>query len=86
MKALYSYTFKKGFKRLPREIKAQAEKQLILLLKNFCYPSLRVKKIKGTKYIWEARISKNYRFTFQKQDNIIILRKIGAHKRTLKRP
>ncbi|GAI01726.1 unnamed protein product, partial [marine sediment metagenome] len=49
------------------------------------YPSLEVKKIKGTDSIWEARASKSLRITFNLKGNIIILRTIGGHK-ILNRP
>lgn len=86
MKAQYTTTFKKGFKQLPTKVKVQTKKQLILLLKNSRYPSLRTKKVQGTTNIWEARASKGYRFTFQKENGIIVLRKIGKHNHILKRP
>lgn len=44
------------------------------------YPSLEVKKLKGTSSIWEARASKSLRITFNLKGNIIILRTIGEHK------
>ena len=49
------------------------------------YPSLEVKKLKGTDSIWEARASKSLRITFNLKGNIIILRTIGEHK-ILNRP
>jgi mRNA interferase RelE/StbE len=50
------------------------------------YPGLRVKKIKGTEYIWEARASRSLRMTFQIEEDTIILRNIGQHDETLNRP
>lgn len=86
MKVRYTHTFKRGFNALPKDIQKQAEKQLQFLFTNFHHPSLRAKKIQGTINIWGARISKGYRFTFQKQSNMFILRKIGKHNHILKRP
>ncbi len=40
-------------------------------------PSLRVKRIRGTKRIWEASIDMDYRFTFEMIDGGILLRVIG---------
>ncbi len=64
---------------LPESIKEQTDKQLSLFLDNPHHPSLRVKKIKGSPNIWEGRITKNYRFTFQIAGEIYILRRIGTH-------
>jgi len=41
--------------------------------------------MKGFSEIWEARVTKNYRFTLQIQGDFYILRKIGTHD-MLKRP
>lgn len=71
--------FDKGYAGLPESIKEQADKQLSLFLDNPHHPSLRIKKIKGHPKIWEGRITKNYRFTFQTEGQIYILRRIGTH-------
>lgn len=36
--------------------------------------------------IFEGRISKDYRFTFQIEKDAYILRKVGSHNRALKSP
>ncbi|MDA2922764.1 hypothetical protein MYX07_05885 [Patescibacteria group bacterium AH-259-L07] len=86
MKVRYTSTFQHGFKTLPKDIQKQAEKQLQFLFTNLHHPSLRAKKAQGTTSIWEARVSKGYRFTFQKENDVFVLRKIGKHNHTLKRP
>jgi hypothetical protein len=45
-----------------------------------------VKKMKGTRNIWEARASLSLRITFQLTGDVIILRNIGHHDETLKQP
>ena len=50
------------------------------------YPSLQVKKIKATKDIWEARVSLDYRMTFQIVSGYYILRNVGHHDPALKNP
>jgi hypothetical protein len=48
---------------------------------------LGVKKIKGTKSIFEARLDDHYRFTFEyREKNEIILRVVGPHNSALKKP
>lgn len=61
---------------LPELIKDRADKQFRLFLENPHHPSLRLKKIKGHPSIWEGRITKNYRFTFQVSGEIYLLRRI----------
>jgi len=71
--------FDKDYQDLPDSIKHQAEKQLSLFLKNPHHPFLKIKKIQGHPGIWEGRITQNYRFTFQIEDDLYILRRIGTH-------
>jgi len=77
----YQFTkrFKKEYKALPKEIKKTFDEKLSLLLNNVPHPSLRVKRIQGTKDRWEGSITMNYRFTFQFDGNTIIFRTIGTH-------
>jgi mRNA interferase RelE/StbE len=71
--------FDEDYNALPETVKDRADKQFVLLLENPCHPSLRIKKIKGHPDIWEGRVTKNYRFTFQIYGEIYILRRIGTH-------
>lgn len=78
--------FEAGYHRLPDEIRQRARKQIALLVENLKHPSLGVKKIKGEKDIWEARVTRDYRLTFQIGENTYILRKIGKHEEVLRSP
>ena len=77
------YQFSKGFKKeynsLPKEIQKAFDQKLQLLLQDISYPSLRVKRIQGTKDRWEGSVTMKYRFTFQYYENILIFRTIGTH-------
>jgi mRNA interferase RelE/StbE len=87
MRFLVTEHFAKCYKNLPLSVQAQVDKQLSLLLEDPKHPSLRVKKMQGTKgEIFEDRISKNYRFTFQIEKDTYILRKVGPHNQALKKP
>jgi len=79
MKIQTTRPFDRDYDDLPEPIKEQIDKQLTLFLDNPHHPSIRVKKIKGYPKIWEGRITKNYRFTFQIEGEIYILRRIGTH-------
>lgn len=68
-----------------KNLRKRTNEQLKILLENPRHPSLRLKKMKGFPDIWEARVTKNYRFTFQIQGNFYLLRRIGTHD-LLKRP
>ncbi len=60
------------------KIQRALDKTLKLLLNNARHPSLQAKKLPGTE-IWYARISRDYRVTFQYAKDFIILRRAGTH-------
>lgn len=43
------------------------------------HPSLQSKKMHGRVAIWEVRITQGYRFTFEKDGGMVVLRCIGTH-------
>ena len=86
MKITRTARFKKAWKELGEEEKDLARKALRNLATDLRYPALRVKKMQGVEHIWEARVSRSLRITFQIEGNTIILRNIGRHDETLERP
>lgn len=86
MKIARTARFKKAWEQLTREEKSLARKAIANLAGNIGYPALRTKKIKGAEDIWEARASYSLRITFQIEGDTIILRNVGHHNETLKRP
>jgi len=72
-------SFRTDYRRLPREIQERVDQALLKLEADPPHPSLRVKKIRGTRDIWEARVTLAYRLTFQQEENILVLRRVGTH-------
>jgi mRNA-degrading endonuclease RelE of RelBE toxin-antitoxin system len=72
-------TFIKNYKKLDLILKNQVKDTLILFQKNPLHPSLGNNKISGQKNIYEIRISRNFRITYSKYGNTVILRKVGKH-------
>ena len=79
MKIQTTRPFDKDYASLPDSIKNQFDKKLALFLENPHHPSLKTKRVKGHPKIWEGRVTQNYRFTFQMDKELIILRRIGTH-------
>ena len=79
MKVFTTHQFDSDYDRLPQEIKERADKKLALFMSDLRHPSLRAKKMEGYPSIWEGRISRNYRFTFQIEKDTALLRRIGTH-------
>lgn len=86
MKFVRTTRFKEAYRRLTKEEQDLVKKALTNMGKDLRYPGLRVKKIQGTWDIWEARASRSLRMTFQLEDDLIILRNVGAHDKTLENP
>ncbi|MFH1857258.1 MAG: hypothetical protein ABH836_08585 [Candidatus Omnitrophota bacterium] len=78
-KFVYLPRFKRDYKKLSVSVQEKVKKALFLMEKDFMYPSLQVKKIKGTKDIWEARVSKSIRLTFNFEEDVVIFRTVGEH-------
>ena len=78
MTLFFTEPFKRDYEALPRQIQRALDKALQFLLVNPRYPSLRVKKLPGTK-VWYGRLTRGYRFTFQFENDVIMLRRAGTH-------
>ena len=78
--------FKRAYKSLPGDAKGRVKEALRTLAANSKHPSLHLKKIKGTRDIWEARAGLDYRITLQIVKDYFILRNVGHHDPTLKNP
>jgi mRNA-degrading endonuclease RelE of RelBE toxin-antitoxin system len=78
--------FRKAWKELSEGEKDLARKALRNLAEDMRYPALRVKKMQGTPHIWEARVSRSLRMTFEIEGDTVMVRNIGRHDETLERP
>ena len=75
----FSRRFKKEYNSLPKEIQKAFDQKLQVFLNDTGHPSLRVKRIQGTKNRWEGSVTMKYRFTFEFSEGILIFRAIGTH-------
>ncbi len=85
MKMRRSKHFKKSYQKLSPVVQKQVE-ALMLLATNVRHPSLRVKKIRGTDNIYELRVTRNYRISFEIEEDGYFLRRVGKHDELLRRP
>ena len=86
MNVYYTELFEQKVKELPVERKKVLRAKLDLMIENPRHPSLRVKKIQGQAAIFEASITMSIRLTWQYSEDGILLRNIGEHDQTLKKP
>ena len=65
MRVSFTKPFQRDYQGLPENIRKQIDKQILQLIDNPKHPSLHIKKMEGHPSVWEARITKGYRMTFQ---------------------
>ena len=64
---------------MTKEVKKKFSKQAGFLLIDIRHPSLRAKKYDEKRYIWQARVDRNYRFYFLIKGDTYILIEIKLH-------
>ena len=79
MELVYSERFLEALRRCPPEIRKAFFKQSRLLLQNLRHPSLRAKKYDETKGIWQARVTRGWRFYFVIEGDAYRLHTITPH-------
>ena len=86
MALIFTNRFKKAYQRLPKTTQNKVKKALRLLVENPRHPSLHIKRIQGTDKISEGRIDLKYRFSFEYDNEDILLRNVDNHDECLKNP
>jgi len=79
MKLFFTHSFIRDYRALPDQLQTTVDKKLKLFLSGQRHPSLNIKKMQDPRDIWEGRITKGHRFTFQMEGEICILRRLGTH-------
>ncbi len=71
--------FRRAYRPLTAEEQKRVQNTLRRMSEDLRYPGLRVKRIRGTHAIWEARASRALRLTFEVDGDKIVLRNVGSH-------
>jgi len=79
MKLFFTHSFIRDYQALPKRLQYMVDKKLELFLNHQAHPSLHIKKVQDSRNIWEGRITKGYRFTFQVEGDVCLLRRLGTH-------
>ncbi|MCX5856011.1 MAG: hypothetical protein NTZ24_15820 [Deltaproteobacteria bacterium] len=75
----FTSRFRKEYRGLPKEIQEAFDQKLTLLMNDMKHPSLRIKRIQGTRSRWEGSVTMKYRFVFEFDEGLAIFRAIGTH-------
>ena len=86
MQLLLTARFQRAYAALSLEDQTQVQKALRRMSEDLRHPGLGLKRIRGTKGIWEARASRALRITFETERQSIILRNVGRHDEALGSP
>ena len=79
--------FRKAYRKLPPAIQKKVRKALRLLAEDPRHPSLHTKPIQGAPGIYEARVDRSYRMTYERlPGDVLRVRVVGKHDETLKKP
>jgi mRNA interferase RelE/StbE len=78
MKIAKTDKFVKRYQKLPQNIQKKVDKQILFIQESISHPSLHTKRMQGID-LWEARVDRSYRLTFERLKDIIILRTVGPH-------
>jgi len=81
-----SERFKHAYRKLELTEQELVKKALRQLIIDRSYPGLRIRRIQGTDGIWEMRAGRDIRITFEIFDESYVLRNVGHHDATLRKP
>ncbi len=79
MKLSYSPHFLRSYAAASSQVQKAFDKQVLLLLQNLRHPSLRAKKYDEAQGIWQARVTRGWRFYFTIEDDTYHLHEIRSH-------
>jgi hypothetical protein len=79
MRPQFSERFVRSYDSAPAEIQRAFDRKLLLLIENLRHPSLRAKKYDETYGLWQARVTRGWRFYFTIDGDVYRLHDITAH-------
>jgi len=79
MKLTQTAHFKRDYKKLSVQIQERVDKQLGHLVRDSTHPSLRIKRVRRFKDVFEGSITRDYRFLFQITSSGYTLLRVGKH-------
>jgi len=79
MKLWFTQSFIRDYQALPDQLPKTVERKLKLFMDNQRHPSLKIKKMQDPRDTWEGRLTQGYRFTFQMEGEVCILRRVGTN-------
>ena len=69
----------RDYTALSPALQARVDKQLMLLVRNLRHPSLQAKKYDEARDVWQGRVTRDYRFYFQIDEETYVILTITKH-------
>ncbi len=82
----FTERFVKQYERLPDTIQRKVAKALRLLDADFRHPGLRSHPIERLQGIYETYVDAKYRMTFERYEDVFLMRNVDNHDECLKNP
>jgi mRNA interferase RelE/StbE len=79
MRVHYTERFRRSYESAPPAIQRAFDRKAHLLLQNLRHPSLRAKKYDEARDIWQARVTRGWRFYFTVEGDVYRLHDITTH-------
>jgi len=79
MKWQHSNRSEADYDNAPWRVQKAFDKQARLLAQNLLHPSLRAKKFSESENLWQARVTRGWRFYFKIEDDTYIIVRIIPH-------
>jgi mRNA-degrading endonuclease RelE of RelBE toxin-antitoxin system len=79
VRLVFTARAERDYDQLSPKLKAQADQQLDLLVRDLRYPSLHAKKYDERRDVWQVRISRDYRVFFRMVGDSYILLTLQKH-------
>ena len=73
MRIIRTTHFEREYSKAPKQIQRAFDKQALLLLQSLRHPSLRAKKYNESTGVWQARVTRDWRFYFTIEDDTYLL-------------
>ncbi len=79
MRPYFTPQFLRTYAHAPEHIQKAFDQKLGFLLQNLRHPSLRAKKYDEARNIWQARVTRDWRFYFTIEGDLYVLHSIRSH-------
>jgi len=79
MRPYFTPQFLRTYADAPAHIQKTFDEKLKFLLQNQRHPSLRAKKFDEARNIWQARVTRGWRFYFSIEGDLYVLHSIRPH-------